>query len=98
MADRWLPEYHVDARVADLFTRVIAGSYDSEHYKATEEERREMYAANKLKTARTQIADYVWLPIELLTVSPGCAGRINGNNRNRDRLHLPAACLYFLPK
>ena len=31
MADRWLPEYHVDARVADLFTRVIAGSYDSAH-------------------------------------------------------------------
>ena len=70
MADRWLPEYHVDARVADLFTRVIAGSYDSEHYKATEEERREMYAANKLKTARTQIADYVWLPIEFIDGKP----------------------------
>ncbi len=63
MADRWLPEQPVDARLADLFTRVIAGTYDPEHYSATEEERREMYAANKLETADTSIADYVWLPI-----------------------------------
>ncbi len=64
MADRWLPDTHVDARLADVFTRVIAGTYDPEHYRATEEERREMYAANKLETANTSIADYVWLPIE----------------------------------
>lgn len=64
MADRWLPEYPVDARIADLFTRVIAGTYDAEHYQATDEERREMYAGNVMETARTEIADYVWLPIE----------------------------------
>ena len=64
MADRWLPEQPVDARLADLFTRVIAGAYDPEHYQATDEERREMYAANRLETANTSIADYVWLPIE----------------------------------
>lgn len=64
MADRWLPDTPVDARLADVFTRVIAGTYDPEHYQATEEERREMYAANKLEQANTSIADYVWLPVE----------------------------------
>ena len=64
MADRWLPGTPVDARLADVFTRVIAGTYDPEHYKATDEDRREMYAANQLETADTSIADYVWLPIE----------------------------------
>jgi len=63
MADRWLPGTPVDARLADVFTRVIAGTYDPQHYQATEEERREMYAANQLETACTSIADYVWLPI-----------------------------------
>ncbi len=64
MADRWLPGTKVDARLADVFTRVIAGTYAPEKYKATEEERREMYAANRLETADTSIADYVWLPVE----------------------------------
>lgn len=64
MADRWLPEYRVDARIAGLFTRVVASTYEPEQYKATEEERREMYAGNVLETARTQIAGYVWLPVE----------------------------------
>ncbi len=63
MADRWLPETPVDARLADVFTRVIAGNYDPAHYQASDEERREMYAANKLEEANTSIADYVWLPI-----------------------------------
>lgn len=63
MADRWVPEYRVDARIAGLFTRVVASTYDPEHYQASEEERREIYAANVLETARTEISDYVWLPI-----------------------------------
>lgn len=64
MADRWVPEYHVDARIADLFTRVVASTYDPERYQATEAERKEMYAANVLENARTEIAGYVWLPVE----------------------------------
>lgn len=63
MADRWVPEYRVDARIADLFTRVVASTYDPEHYHATEAERKEMYAANVLESARTEISDYVWLPV-----------------------------------
>lgn len=64
MADRWLPETPVDARLADVFTRVIAGNYDPAQHRATDDERREMYAANKLEEANTSIADYVWLPVE----------------------------------
>lgn len=64
MADRWLPGTPVDARLADVFTRVIAGTYDPERYRATDEERREMTTANRLETADTRIADYVWLPVE----------------------------------
>ena len=64
MADRWLPGTPVDARLADVFTRVIAGTYDPARYQATEAERREMYAANKLETADTSVAEYVWLPIQ----------------------------------
>ncbi len=64
MADRWLPGYPVDARIADLFTRVIASAYDPTKYQATDAERQEMYAANVLETAHTAVADYVWLPIE----------------------------------
>lgn len=64
MADRWLPGYHADSRIADLFTRVIASTYEPEKYQATDAERKEMYAGNVLETAETRIADYVWLPIE----------------------------------
>lgn len=63
MADRWVPDYPVDARIADLFTRVIASNYVPEQYQATSEERREMYEANVLESANTSIADYVWLPL-----------------------------------
>ncbi len=64
MADRWLPGTPVDARLADIFTRVIAGTYEPEKYQATDSERQEMYAANQLEGADTSVADYVWLPIE----------------------------------
>ncbi len=64
MADRWLPDHPVDARKADLFTRVIAQNSDPEHYQATDAERREFYEANSLENAQTWKADYVWLPIE----------------------------------
>ena len=64
MADRWLPEYRVDARIADLFTRTIAMRYDPEHYQASQEEMQEMLQANVFETADTSISDYVWLPVE----------------------------------
>lgn len=65
MADRWLPRYPVDARIADLFTRVVGSAYAPEKYQATEEERQEMYTGNQLETADTSIAEYVWLPVKI---------------------------------
>lgn len=82
MADRWLPEYRVDARIADLFTRVIASTYDPKRYQATDEERREMYAANVLETARTESSDYVWLPIEFEGGKPCIRWRAAWNPEN----------------
>lgn len=63
MADRWLPDHPVDARLADLFTRVVGSKYKPEIYQATEEEHREMYAANILEHANTSQAEYIWLPV-----------------------------------
>ena len=70
MADRWLPEYPVDARLADAFRRAIAIRYDSEHYHATQEECQEMIAGNALETANAAIADYIWLPVEWIDGRP----------------------------
>ena len=63
MADRWLPDTPVDARLADVFVRVIGKNYRPDLYSATEEEQRQMLAANKLETANTSVAEYVWLPV-----------------------------------
>ena len=70
MADRWLPGTPVNARLADVFTRVVASAYEPDKYQATETERREMYAANRLETANTSIADYVWLPVTIENGKP----------------------------
>lgn len=80
MADRWLPRYPVDKRLAGVFTRAIASKYDPAHYAATEDEQREMQAGNVLEKANTAIADYVWLPIEL---SPPDDAHPNGQVRIR---------------
>ncbi len=61
--DRWLVDTPVDARLADVFTRVIGSNYSPDKYSCTDDERREMLKANKLESANTSVADYVWLPI-----------------------------------
>lgn len=63
MADRWLPEHPVDARLADLFTRVVGSRYEPEVYRATEAECQEMYETSLLETANTSLSEYVWLPV-----------------------------------
>ena len=63
MADRWVTDYPIDARRADVFERTIASHYDPEHYQATPEEFREMEHAPSLETANTDHARYVWLPV-----------------------------------
>ena len=64
VADRWVPEFPVDARIADIMERAIAGSCDPEHYRCTPEEQQLLLSSPLLGSANTSIADYVWLPLQ----------------------------------
>ena len=63
LADRWVPDYPVDGKLADLLERCTAQRFDPEHYKATPEEMQIMMQSPMLSSANTSRADYVWLPI-----------------------------------
>lgn len=63
IADRWVPDYVVDARRADIVERFIGGHYEPEKYKVTLEEQQEFMNSPMLGSANTSIANYVWLPI-----------------------------------
>ena len=64
LADRWVPEYVVDARRADLFTRAIGAHFDPEKYHVEPAEAMELRSSPMLESANTSISDYVWLPME----------------------------------
>ena len=70
LADRWVPDYPVDAKLADLLERCMAQSFDPEHYKATPEEMQIMMQSPMLTSANTSRADYVWLPITFENEKP----------------------------
>lgn len=63
LADRWVPEYMVDAKRADLIMRGIAGHYEPEKYQLNDAQKAELMNSPMLGTANTSIADYVWLPL-----------------------------------
>ena len=63
LADRWVPDYPVDAKLADLLERCTAQRFDPEHYKATSEEMQTMMQGPMLTSANTSRANYVCLPI-----------------------------------
>lgn len=63
IADRWVPDYPVDAVRADIIERSIASHYEPTKYQVTAEEHREVMNSPMLESANTSIADYVWLPI-----------------------------------
>lgn len=63
MADRWVPDYPVDAEKIDAIMRGIAHRYDPEKYPVTEEDSMILMNCPMIETADTSIADYVWLPI-----------------------------------
>ena len=65
MADRWVPEYKMDARRVDLFTRCVANKHDPEKYPAKPEDREEVLRSPMLNSANTSLADYVWLPVTI---------------------------------
>lgn len=63
LADRWVPEYPVDARKADMIRRCIAHREKPQEYPVTPEELQEFAEMPALENVDTSIADYVWLPI-----------------------------------
>ena len=66
IADRWVPEYMVDAKRADLIMRGIATHYEPEKYQISKEEQVELMNSPMLDSANTSIADYVWLPLRFV--------------------------------
>ncbi len=63
LADRWVPDYPVDAHIADALERCIAMNYEPEKYTAKPEEFSILTSSPMLDSADTSRADYVWLPI-----------------------------------
>lgn len=63
LSDRWVPEYPVDARKADLIRRCIGRREQPEEYPVTPEELQEFAEIPALENVNTSAADYVWLPI-----------------------------------
>ena len=62
LADRWVPEFVVDATVHDKLERAIASNY-SKQYKASIKEKIWMMRTPLMGSANTSISDYVMLPL-----------------------------------
>ncbi len=75
VADRWVPNFPVDARIADIMERSIAGHYEPEKYSVTPEEQQIVMNSPMLESADTSIADYVWLPVTFTNGRPEIAWR-----------------------
>ena len=58
-----MPDYPVDAKLADILERCTAQRFAPERYKATPEEMQLMTQSPMLDSANTSRADYVWLPV-----------------------------------
>lgn len=63
IADRWVPDYYVDADRADTFERVIASRYEPERYPVSDKEKEDVMNSPMGESADTSRADYVWLPV-----------------------------------
>lgn len=63
LADRWVPDYPVDAKLADILERCTAQRFEPERYKTTPEEAQILTQSPMLDSADTSRADYVWLPL-----------------------------------
>lgn len=63
LADRWVPEYLMDARKTDIFRRAIAASYEPENFQVTEEERRIWQQRPATEKTNTSMSDYIWQPL-----------------------------------
>lgn len=64
LADRWVPEYIVDAKRSDLIRRAIAAHFEPERYQVSQEEKMDLMNSPMLESANTSLAAYVWLPVQ----------------------------------
>lgn len=63
LGDRWVPDFPVDRKAADIIERYVACRYDPEHFSVTEQEKRFVMSSPMLASANTSVAEYVWLPV-----------------------------------
>lgn len=63
IADRWVPDYPVDAARADMIERAIAAHYEPDKYQVSPAEKQDLMNSPMLESANTSAADYVWLPL-----------------------------------
>lgn len=70
MADRWVPDYPMDAEKSEMFERAVAAHFDPEHYHVSPKENEEYLNSPMLETANTSKADYVWLPMQIENGKP----------------------------
>ncbi len=63
IADRWVPEFMLDARLSSVMERAIACRYEPDKYQVTEDEMKAFMNSPMLTSANTSISDYVWLPV-----------------------------------
>lgn len=70
IADRWVPDYVVDYKRADILRRAIASNHNPEKYQVTDQEKEELMKAPMLESANTHLATYVLLPIRFENEKP----------------------------
>ncbi len=65
MADRWVPDMLLDARLTDMIERMVGSSSEPDRFSVTKEEREEVLRIPAMDDTRanTSVADYVWLPV-----------------------------------
>lgn len=63
VADRWLPDYPMDAARVDMMKRAILAGKEPDKYRITPEEKTEFLKYQTLEKINTSVSDYVWLPV-----------------------------------
>ena len=75
LADRWVPSYPVDARLADLFVRVIGSHHRPDRFSATAEEEAEFQRRPRDVEVTTSLSG---CPLRWRKAAPASAGGIPG--------------------
>ncbi|GHT85149.1 hypothetical protein FACS18947_3540 [Bacteroidia bacterium] len=63
IADRWIPDYVMTKERYEWLSRTIASNYDRKKYKAGFKDLLRLFKTPLMKSAKTSLAQYVWLPL-----------------------------------